>query len=330
MAKFDPSKIKTLGVFTSGGDAPGMNAALRASVRVAIHEGFDVRAIGSGYNGMITGDIHKLDRGSMANIIQRGGTIFKTGRSQEFMKPEGRAKAAAQLKSHGVDALVCIGGDGSFRGAHALWEEHKIPTVGVPGTIDNDVHGTDFTIGFDTAVNTALDAIDKIRDTAASHDRLFIVEVMGRNSGFIALDVGLAGGAEAVFIPESQISVDDAVVSIQRGIARKKMSSILITAEGQKPGRAYDLAEAIKKKSGFEAKVCILGHVQRGGSPTAADRILASRLGAAAVHALKAGVCDVMAGVVNDKVIYTPLEDTFSRSKPVNRELIELLQILSQ
>ncbi|MGE3972989.1 MAG: 6-phosphofructokinase [Bdellovibrionales bacterium] len=322
--------MKRIGIYTSGGDAPGMNACLRAAVRMAIHEGYEIVAIDSGYNGMISGNIHPLARGSMANIIQRGGTIIKTGRSQEFTKPEGRAKAVENLKKHNVDALICIGGDGSFRGAHALWEEHKIPVTGAPGTIDNDVHGTDYTIGFDTAVNTALDAIDKIRDTAASHDRLFIVEVMGRNSGFIALDVGLAGGAEDIFIPESQTTVDDAIKHIQRGLKRGKMSSILIAAEGQKPGRAYDLADAIRKKAGFDAKVCILGHIQRGGTPTAADRILASRLGAACVAGLKQGICDVMAGVMDGKVVYTPLEQTYSQHKTVRKELISLLQILSQ
>lgn len=307
-----------------------MNAAVRAVVRVGIHEKLEIMTILSGYTGMIAGEIKAVDRGSMANIIQRGGTIIKTGRSLEFMKPEGRAKAAAHLKKNGIEALVCIGGDGSFRGAQALWDEHKIPSIGVPGTIDNDVHGTDVTIGFDTAVNTALDAIDKIRDTAASHDRLFIVEVMGRNSGFIALNVGLAGGAEDIFIPESDTTAEDAIKHIKRGLARGKMSSILVAAEAQKEGRAYDLADAIRKKSGYEAKVCILGHIQRGGSPTANDRILASRLGAAAVHGLKKGICDVMAGVINDQVVYTPLEETYMKHKTVRKELITLLQILSQ
>ena len=307
-----------------------MNAGLRAAVRMAIYEGYEVCVIGSGYNGMISGDIYPVVRGSMANIIQRGGTIIKTGRSQEFMKPEGRSKAYQNLQKYQVDALVCIGGDGSFRGAHALWQEHAVPIVGIPGTIDNDVHGTDFTIGFDTAVNTALEAIDRIRDTAASHDRLFIVEVMGRNAGFIALDVGLAGGAEAVFIPEGGTTVDDAVEQIKRGIARGKMSSILVTGEGKKPGRAYDLADSIRKKSGFDAKVCVLGHVQRGGSPSASDRILASRLGAAAVTSLKSGTCDVMCGIINSKVVQTPLEETFSIRRPVPTELLELLSILAQ
>lgn len=328
MAQFNSSNLRKIGVYTSGGDAPGMNAAVRAVVRVAIHEGLEVVGIHHGYVGMMDDEIAPLDRGSMANIIQRGGTFIKTGRSPEFMKPEGRKKAAANLAKHGIQALVCVGGDGSFRGAHALWQEHQIPVVGLPGTIDNDVHGTDTTIGFDTAVNTALDAIDKIRDTAASHDRLFIVEVMGRNSGFIATEVGLAGGAEDVVIPENQSSVDDIIAKIQKGMARGKKSSIVVIAEGQKPGRAYDLAEAIRKKSNMDAKVAILGHIQRGGSPTAADRNLASRLGAASVTALKKGVCDVMAGLKNGEVTFTPLEDTFSRHKTVRKDLLPLIQIL--
>lgn len=330
MAQFDASKLKKIGVYTSGGDAPGMNAAVRAAVRMAINEGLEVAVIHSGYIGMIAGEITPVDRRSMANILQRGGTIIKTGRSAEFMKPEGRAKAAENLKKHGVQGLICIGGDGSYRGAHLLWQEQKIPSVGLPGTIDNDIHGTDVTIGFDTAVNTALEAIDRIRDTAASHDRLFIVEVMGRNSGFIALDVGLAGGAEAVLIPESQIGIDDVIVQIQKGVASGKLSSILICAEGQKPGRAYDLADSLRKKSGLEAKVCILGHIQRGGSPTASDRILASRLGAAAVKHLKSGYCDVAAGLINGEVVFTNYEETFNKHKTVRKELISLLQILAK
>ena len=327
--KFDPSSIKSLGVFTSGGDAPGMNAAVRAVVRTAIYHGKTVKGIFHGYNGMISGEIRPLTLGSMANIIQRGGTVIKTGRSSEFLKPEGRKKAAENLKREALDAVVCIGGDGSFRGAHALWEEHRIPMLGVPGTIDNDVNGTDTTIGFDTAVNTALDAIDRIRDTAASHDRLFIVEVMGRNSGFIALDVGLAGGAEAIVIPENDDGVDGIIESIQRGVSRGKGSSIIVTAEGQKPGRAYDLADAIRKKSGFDAKVCILGHIQRGGSPSASDRILASRLGASAVEALLQGRCDEMAGIVKNEVVFTPLIDCYSKSKTVRKELLLLTRILA-
>nr|HPI41834.1 ATP-dependent 6-phosphofructokinase [Pseudobdellovibrionaceae bacterium] len=264
MAKFT-KKIKKIGVYTSGGDSPGMNAGIRAAVRVGIYRGLSVFGIQQGYTGMIEGNINSVGPRDMANILQRGGTILRTGRSLEFLKPEFRAKAVENLAKHEIDGLVCIGGDGSFRGALALWNEYQIPIVGIPGTIDNDVWGTDRTIGFDTAVNTALDAIDKIRDTAASHDRLFIIEVMGRNSGFIASFVGLAGGAEDIFTPDVNTTVDKVVQRVSDSMKRGKTSSIIINAEGQKPGRAYDLAESIRKKSGLDAKVCILGHQQRGG-----------------------------------------------------------------
>lgn len=328
MATFS-KQIKKIGVYTSGGDAPGMNAALRAVVRVAIANKLEVFGIMQGYVGMIENHIAPLNLRDMANIIQRGGTVIKTGRSMEFTKPEGRQKAAAHLKEHNIDALVCIGGDGSFRGAHALWEEHQIPVVGVPGTIDNDIFGSDKTIGFDTAVNTALEAIDRIRDTAASHDRLFIVEVMGRNSGFIASAVGLAGGAEEIFTPEANTTVDKAVERIKDAISRGKTSSILITAEGQKPGRAYDLADAIRKKAGWDAKVCILGHQQRGGSPTAADRILASRMGAAAVESLLKSHCDIMIGTEGERLIEVPLDIVTKNEKKAHLDLISLANILA-
>ncbi len=329
MSKFPADQIKTIGIYTSGGDAPGMNAAIRSAARIALYHGLDVRGIVGGYPGMLSGEFVPITQGSMGNILQRGGTILKTGRSPEFHQADARAKAAANLRAAGIDALVCIGGDGSFAGARLLHQEHRVPIVGVPGTIDNDVFGTDFTIGFDTAVNIALEAIDRIRDTAASHDRLFIVEVMGRDSGFIAVDVGVAGGAEEIFFPENAVTVDEAIDHIRRGMARGKKSSILIAAEGRKPGRAYDLAEAIRKKSGFEAKVCILGHVQRGGSPTAADRILASRLGAAAVDALRRGECDCLAGVKGGQVVTVPFEQALGKKKTVGRELIELARMLS-
>ncbi len=321
--------LKTIAVMTSGGDAPGMNAAIRAVVRQGISSGLQIKGISNGYKGMIQAEFCDLNAGSVANILQRGGTILKSGRCPDFLKPEARKRAAENLRNSGVEGLVCIGGDGSFRGAQLLHEEHQVPVIGVPGTIDNDLFGTDFTIGYDTAVNTALDAIDRIRDTAASHDRLFIVEVMGRESGFIAIDVGVAGGAEAVFIPESPITPDQAIQQIQKGMARGKMSSILVAAEGQKPGRAYDLAEAIRKRSGFEAKVCILGHIQRGGSPTAADRILASRLGAAAVTSLIQGQTAVMLGLQWQKVVATPLVDTYTQRKPIPKDLIALSHVLA-
>lgn len=323
------TKLSTIGVLTSGGDAPGMNAAIRAVVRSGLISQMKVIGIYQGYAGLLQNKMEELSLSSVANIIQRGGTVLKTGRSLEFHKPEVRAQAAAVLKAAGIQGLVTIGGDGTFRGAHALWEEHKIPVVGVPGTIDNDIYGTDSTIGFDTAINTALEAIDRIRDTAASHDRLFIVEVMGRDSGFIAIDVGLGGGAEEVFIPENLASVEQAIQSIKRGMSRGKSSSILVAAEGHKVGRAYDLAEQIKRKAGYEAKVCVLGHVQRGGSPTAQDRILASRLGFAAVQALQQGLSDVMVGVQGQTVVQVPLSECISKKKRVPKELIELAQLLA-
>jgi len=321
--------MKKIGVFTSGGDAPGMNAAIRAVVRMATSKKLEIFGIYQGYTGMIDGNIHQIFPRDVANIIQRGGTVLKTGRSSEFMKADFRTKAADNVRALGIEGLVCIGGDGSFRGAHALWEEQKIPVIGIPGTIDNDIFGSDNTIGFDTAVNTALDAIDKIRDTAASHDRLFIVEVMGRNSGHIASHVGLAGGAEEIFTPDANTTVEKAVERIKDSIQRGKSSSIVVTAEGQKPGRAYDLAEAIRKKSGLDAKVCILGHLQRGGSPTANDRILASRLGAAAVEALLMGQSDLMIGTDGQKLVTMPLEIVVKTEKKTSMDLINLAMALS-
>lgn len=318
-----------MGVYTSGGDAPGMNPAIRAVVRSAISRQVEVIGIYHGYVGMIENKMQALQMRDMANIIQRGGTILKTGRSAEFLKPEFRAKAAQNLKDRGIEGLICIGGDGSFRGAQALYNEHKIPVIGIAGTIDNDVFGTDDTIGFDTAVNTALQAIDKIRDTADSHDRIFIVEVMGRNSGYIASHVGLAGGAEEILTPDNLIPVDKIVENLKNSRARGKTSSILITAEGQKPGRAYDLADAIRKKSGFDAKVCILGHQQRGGSPTAHDRILASRLANAAVEALLAGKTNSMIGVQADKLVEVSLELVAMKEKIGDKSLIQLARVLS-
>jgi 6-phosphofructokinase 1 len=321
--------IKHIGVLTSGGDAPGMNAAIRAVVRTALYRNLKVTGVLQGYTGLISSTFEELDAKSVGNILQRGGTILKTGRSKDFLKPEFRAKAAENIKKQGIDALVCIGGDGTFKGANALSQEHQIPVIGIPGTIDNDIYGTDYSIGFDTALNTALEAIDKIRDTAFSHDRLFIVEVMGRDSGFIALNVGLACGAEEIFIPESPLSIESVIEHINKSIKRGKLSSILVTAEGQKPGRAYDLAEAIRKKSGYEAKVCILGHLQRGGSPTAQDRILASRLGASAVEGLLVGKTGIMIGVQNDQIITLPLSEVVTKQKPIRLELMQLTQILS-
>jgi 6-phosphofructokinase 1 len=327
--QFDASNLKHIGVFTSGGDAPGMNAAIRAVVRLGIHHGYQVTGIIQGYAGMLNSELTPLGLSSMANVIQRGGTLLKTGRLLEFHQPEARARAIQNVRAAGIDALVCIGGDGSFTGAHLLWQEHKFPIIGIPATIDNDIAGTENTIGFDTAVNIALDAIDRIRDTAASHDRLFIVEVMGRDSGFIAVDVGVAGGAEEIFIPENPATVEQALERIRRGMARGKRSSILVAAEGHKPGRAYDLAESIRKKSGFDAKVCILGHIQRGGSPTAIDRILASRFGAAAVEALGRGECDSMVGLQGQNIVTVPFSQVIGVKKRVSSDLVNLARMLS-
>lgn len=321
--------LRKIGVFTSGGDAPGMNAAVRSVVRTCLNSNLEVTGIFSGYSGMLLNKMQPFTASSVANIIQRGGTILKSGRCPEFHKPEIRAQAAQNLRDAGIDALVAIGGDGTFHGAHLLAQEHSIQVVGVPGTIDNDIFGTEETIGFDTAVNTALEAIDRIRDTAASHDRLFIVEVMGRDSGFIAVDVGVAGGAEEVFIPENLANVDQAIQSIKRGMARGKSSSILVAAEGQKQGRAYDLAEQIRRKAGFEAKVCVLGHIQRGGPPSARDRILASRLGHAAVKALQQGLTDIMVGVQSSQVVPVSLQECTTKKRRVPNDLIELAQLLS-
>lgn len=329
MTQSSTRPIRTIGVMTSGGDSPGMNAAIRAVVRSAVTSGLKVTGIVQGYTGLVKKQFQSLELRSVANILQRGGTILKAGRCLEFLKPEVRAQCAEHLRAAEIDALVVIGGDGSYQGAHSLWAEHQIPVVGVPGTIDNDIAGTDLTIGFDTAVNTALEAIDRIRDTAASHDRLFIVEVMGRDSGHIAIEVGLAGGAEEIFIPENPVTVDEAISHIQRGLTRGKSSSILITAEGRKPGRAYDLAEQIRKKSGFEAKVCVLGHIQRGGAPSSTDRNLASRMGAAAVQVLRNGVTNKMVCLQNGQIVMADLEAGFKGKKAVPRELLDLAKVLA-
>lgn len=320
---------KHIGVFTSGGDAPGMNAAIRAVTRSAIQKGLKVTGILGGYQGILNQEYELLHLRGMANILQRGGTILKTGRCLEFHRVEIRNKAIENLKLHGIEALVCIGGDGSFAGAHALWREHKFPVIGIPGTIDNDIWGTDVTLGFDTAVNTALSAIDKIRDTADSHDRLFIVEVMGRNSGFIAAHVGLAGGAEEVIAPDFLLPIDSIISKIQEARKRGKKSSIIITAEGEKPGRAYDLAEQFRKRAGLEAKVAILGHQQRGGSPTANDRILASRLGVAAIEALLNKESDKMVGVSKGVVTLTAFDKAIGNEKKTPEEYLKLVRHLA-
>lgn len=322
--------MKTIGVYTSGGDAPGMNACIRSVVRTAIYHGLKVKGIQRGYAGMIGGEIINLDRKSVANIIQRGGTFLKTARSDEFRSPEGRKTAYEQIKKHGIDALVCIGGDGSYTGAGLFYEEFGVPCVGLPGTIDNDLYGTDYTIGYDTAVNTALDAIDRIRDTAHSHERVFIVEVMGRDAGFIALDVAIAGGAEAALIPEDLNDMDVLTQQFSRQDKRKKSFSIVVVAEGDEQGGALVLEKKLNELyPHLKIRSTILGHVQRGGSPSARDRVLASRLGAAAIDALLEGKTAVCVGIVNDKVAYTPFSEAIGKHKAISPQLIELAKILA-
>ncbi len=320
--------MKKIGVFTSGGDAPGMNACVRAVVRSGIYNGCEVVGIQYGYEGMIEGKFVDLQARSVSNIIQRGGTILRTTRSEYFRTKEGRAQAAHHLLQAGIEGLVAIGGDGTFQGAVKLNEEHGIPIVGVPGTIDNDLFGTDYTIGYDTAVNTAMEAIDKIRDTAASHDRLFYVEVMGRDSGFIALDVGISSGSEHIAIPETGTNIQDLKEQIG-SFKKNKSSAIIIVAEGEEEGGAFSLAEKIKDAAGYDYRVCVLGHIQRGGSPTARDRLLASRLGLAAVDSLLEGQSSVMVGEIHGKISMTPLKETWINRKTIDNDLWRLSSILS-
>lgn len=317
--------MNTIAVLTSGGDAPGMNACIRAVVRCGAANGLLVLGFRRGFTGLIAGDYIKLDPRTVANIIQRGGTFLGTSRSPEFKQVEGRRKAIEALEKAGVDGLIVIGGDGSFRGIQELIHESKIRAVGIPGTIDNDIYGTDSTIGFDTAVNTALEAIDRIRDTAASHERLFFVEVMGRQTGFLALEVGLAGGAEAVIVPEASAHMKQLCKILNDSQSRGKSSSIVIVAEGDKPGMAFTLAEQVKVCLGMEARVVVLGHIQRGGVPTARDRVLASRLGAAAVEALLEGKNGVMVGEVNNSVSLTPLPETWKKKKHLDLSQLALV-----
>lgn len=319
---------RSIAVLTSGGDAPGMNAAIRAVVRYGIYRGCSVYGVTKGYSGLLEGEIHPLSVSSVANIIQRGGTILKTDRCLPFYKKPVRREAANILRRKGIDGLVVIGGDGSFTGAHLLEKENGFPTVGIPGTIDNDICGTDDTIGFDTAVNTAIEAIDRIRDTASSHDRIFLVEVMGRSSGFIALEVGVGGGAETIIVPEREESMATLSMTIERGVARGKTSSIIVVAEGHTPGKTYAIAEYLKKK-GYSAKVCILGHTQRGGTPTAHDRLLASSLGTAAVAHLLSGKSNAMVGVQKDQVVLVPFKDVIGKKKTLQKEALALAQVLA-
>jgi len=320
--------MKKIGLLTSGGDCSGMNACIRSVVRTAIYKGAEPYGIFRGYQGLIEGEIKPLKRRSVSNILNRGGTILKTARAPQFKTASGQKKAKAAVDTWGLDGLIVIGGDGSFRGAHSFWQRYRVPVIGVPATIDNDIRGTDFTIGDDTAVNTALDAIDKIRDTASSLERIFIVEVMGRDSGYIALQVGLAGGAEDVIIPEKRFRIEKMCADIRRGHEKGKISWIIVVAEGAASGA--DIARKITRKTGLETRVTVLGHIQRGGSPSADDRVLATQLGHKAVQLLLSGKTDKMVGIINNCVKVTGLNYAIKKKKADIGTLYRLIRILAQ
>ncbi len=323
------SKIKNIGVFTSGGDSPGMNAAIRAVVRSGLYYDLKVTGIMRGYDGLISGDFVPMERKSVANIIQRGGTILKTARCMDFFTKEGREKAYEQVKNADIDSLIAIGGDGTFTGANIFIKEFNIPVIGLPGTIDNDLFGTDYTIGYDTAINTVVEAVDKIRDTAESHDRLFIVEVMGRDSGLIALRSGIGAGAESILIPETQTDIKALLERLGKG-RKDKSSKIIIVAEGDNAGGAFEIANTVKTKyPTIDTRVSILGHIQRGGAPTCMDRVLASRLGVAAVEALMAGRKGEMVGIVDKQIKYTPFDHAIKHISEANPDLLKIVEILS-
>ena len=322
-------KINGIGILTSGGDAPGMNAAIRAITRAAIAKNFRVMAIYRGYEGLINNEIREFSTEDVSNIIQRGGTILKTARSREFETPEGRRKAYENMLLRGIDALVVIGGNGSLTGARIFAEEYDIPCIGLPGTIDNDLNGTDSTIGYDTTLNTIMECVDKIRDTATSHERIFFVEVMGRDAGFLAQNSAIAAGAEAAIIPEDATGANQLEHFIGRGIRKSKNSSIVIVSESPRCGAMYYADRVKKEYPEYDVRVSILGHLQRGGSPSAGDRILASRLGVGAIQALLEGQRNVMIGIKNDEVVYVPFSNAIKSDKPVKKELIEALAILS-
>ena len=322
--------IKCIGLLTSGGDAPGMNAAIRSVTRAAIFNGIRVKAIYRGYKGLITGEIVEFQTQNVSNIIQQGGTILKSARCQEFRTKEGRQQAFENMKKEGIDALVVIGGDGTFTGGRIFAQEFNVPIIGLPGTIDNDLYGTDSTIGYDTAINTIVDAVDKIRDTATSHERLFFIEVMGRDAGFLALNSALASGAEAAIIPERETKVDQLEELINNGFRKSKNSSIVIVAESEVTGGANGLAQRMHNEHpDYDVRVTILGHIQRGGSPTAYDRILASRMGVAAIDALLDEQRSIMIGIVNNEIVHVPFTKAIKDDKPVNENLLGVLQILS-
>lgn len=324
------AEIKTIGILTSGGDAPGMNAAIRAVTRAAIFSGFKVKGIYRGYRGLVTDEIVEFSTANVSNIIQRGGTILKTARCKEFQTPEGRQLAYDTLRRHEIDALVVIGGDGSLTGARIFANEFNLPIIGLPGTIDNDLYGTDTTIGYDTALNTIMECVDKIRDTATSHERLFFIEVMGRDAGFLALNGAIASGAEAAIIPEISTEVDQLADLIENGFRKSKNSSIVLVAESPVTGGAMGIAQRVEKEyPQYDVRVSILGHLQRGGSPTAHDRILASRMGAAAIDALLDDQRNVMIGIKNDEIVYVPFTKAIKNDKPINRDLLNTLRRLS-
>lgn len=323
--------MQRIAVFTSGGDSPGMNACIRAVVRTGLHMNMEVYGIRRGYEGMIEGDVFKMEKFSVSNIIQEGGTILQSARSPGFKTTEGRKKAYEVLKKHEIQGVVAIGGDGTFRGAHVFMEEYPdIAFVGVPGTIDNDLNGTDFTIGYDTAINTAMHAIDNIKDTANAHNRLFFIEVMGRDAGFIALRSAIATGAEAVLIPETKTEMKKLLDVLQNNSVNKKRASIVVVAEGDEAGGAFQIADLVKKVfPDFDIKVTILGHIQRGGRPTCMERVLASRLGLEAVRALNNGMRDVMVGEINKQIAFTPFEKATKQQQEIDPVLIEMVDLLA-
>ncbi|MBW8049394.1 MAG: 6-phosphofructokinase [Cytophagales bacterium] len=339
--------MKSIAVFTSGGDSPGMNACIRAVVRAGIYKGLTVVGIRGGYEGMIEGDFMEMQSASVSNIVQRGGTILKSSRSSRFMTNDGMKLAYEQLKKNNIDGVVAIGGDGTFKGAGEFYTFQqsllsapsqsgkgtlleRIPFVGIPGTIDNDLYGTDYTIGYDTAVNTALEAIDKIRDTADSHHRLFFIEVMGKDAGFIALRSGIAGGAEAILIPETKTDISQLIKTLKEGWQRHKYSMIVVVAEGDEQGGAFEIAKKVKEKfTHYDTRVTVLGHLQRGGRPTCLDRVLASRLGVAAVEALLKGEKNIMVGIQHWNITYTSFDKATKHHKDINRELFNMVKILA-
>jgi 6-phosphofructokinase 1 len=324
-------KQRAIAVFTSGGDSPGMNAAIRAAVRSGIYYGYKVYGIRRGFSGMIDGEIFEMKSNDVSNIIQRGGTILKTARSQRFLTKEGMQKAYENIKPLNIDGLVALGGDGTFRGCYEFNQMFSdVNCIGVPCTIDNDLFGTDFCIGYDTAINTALEAIDKIRDTADSHNRLFFIEVMGRDAGFIALRSGIGGGAEAILVPESRTNIEHLIAKLERGWSRNKSSSIVIVAEGDEEGGAFEVARKVKERfNEYDTRVSVIGHMQRGGNPTCMDRVLASRLGVAAVEALVAGKTNIMVGSVHNAIVNTPFDKATKHTEEINVQLLSIAEILS-